>query len=287
MHHARTPKKDFDIKRTFMGLAIGAVAVFTLACGGGGDDEPDPTATSAGASGAPAATSQGGTTPAAGATSNVGGSGKTASIANLNSYKYTIKMSGSGGPLDGLDESLEGLGANTSNPTFEIAGSYIKPDKAQTTMKIAGLETSVTIIGNQQWTSFMGQTIGPSPATATDITDANFLADFWTDDDLGDAIKDFKCGNKENVNGVSATKCSLDKAGFEKLAKEDPDFMSGIDVSSLTRATIDVWVADANFPVRMRMDVAGKETSGAAFDFKVEMEVTDVNANFQISAPRT
>lgn len=279
-----------SLKRGIVALAIGAIAALTLsACGGGGDD-PDPTATTGSGSTGTSSTPASGTTPSTSATSSSGSTGGTitrASIASLNSYKYSIKMSGTGGPLEDITGELSGLGGSNSNLSFEIAGAYIRPDKAQTSIKFGDLETSTVIVGNQQWSTFGGMTSGPTPATATDVADANFLADFWTDDDLGSAIKEFKCGNKENVNGVSATKCTLDKAGFEKQAAETDGFLGNIDVSTLSTANVDVWIADAGHPVRMRMDVAGKDADSQDFNFKVEMEVTEVNGNFQIEAPKT
>lgn len=274
------------LKRSILGLAIGAIAALTLACGGGGGDDPDPTATS-GSGG-----SSGGTTGTATPSGSGSGSGSNAptraSISNLNSYKYTIKMTGTGSIMADIAGGLEEIGGSSSGSvTFEVSGAYIKPDKAQTTIKLGSFETSTVIIGNQQWTSAFGQVIGPSPATTSDVTSANFLADFWTDDGLGSAIEDFKCGGKENVNGVSATKCTLDKAAVERLSREDPTFMDGINASSLTTANVDAWIADGGYPVRMRMQMAGKDDAGANFTMNVEMDVTDINGNFQITAPRT
>lgn len=269
------------------GVALGAVAFFALACGGGGSKDPAPTATTGAAN--PASTVAAGTTPASGSTQAA--SVTRASVANLNSYKYLIKMSGKGGPMGeitgGLDQTLSQSGL-TAGPSlvFEVSGAYIKPDKAQTAIKFGTLTTSSTVIGNQQWSSFGGQTLGPLPATAADVANANFLNDFWTDDGIGASLKDFKCGSKESVNGVSAVKCSLDKAGFEKLSKNS-GVLTGLEGSTYTTASIEVWIADAGYPVRMRMDVAGKDASKADFSFKVELDVTDINGNFQITAPKS
>jgi hypothetical protein len=210
-------------------------------------------------------------------------------IANLNSYKYSLKMSGTGGLVGDITSGLGGVGGSTpaSGVVLEVSGAYIKPDKAQTSIKVAGFETSTTVIGNQQWSSFGGMVQGPTPATASDVEDANFLLGFWEGEDITDNIKDFKCGGKENVNGVSAVKCTADKALIDKMAREDPSILSDLDASSLSNANIDLWLADAGYPVRMRMDVAGKDLANKDFSFKVEMDVTEVNGNFQITAPRT
>jgi hypothetical protein len=279
---------ELGIKRRVFALAAGAMLVALLAaCGGDKNNDKSATSTpsSADTSGAPAATPATSAT-ATGSGSAPGGSA-SAGLSNLNSYKYSLKMSGNGGPVGDITEGLAGLGADSADAVLEVTGSYIKPDKAQTSIKVAGFETSTTVIGNQQWNTFGGQTQGPNPATASDLADANFLMGFWQGDDLSSNIKDFKCSGKENVNGVSAQKCSADKATLDKMAKDDPEFLQGINATSLSDAQIDIWLADAGYPVRMRMDVSGKDTANKDFNFKVEMDVTDINGSFQIAPPKT
>jgi hypothetical protein len=198
-----------------------------------------------------------------------------------------MKLSGTGGPLADLTGELGSLGSSASNVALEVSGAFIKPDKAQTSIKVAGFSTSTVIIGNQQWTTFAGQTQGPLPATQSDVNDANFLTGFWEGESLANNLKEFKCGGKENVNGVSAQKCTADKATLERIAKDQPDFLEGINASSLGNANIDIWLADAGYPVRMRMDVSGKDTSNKDFSFKVEMDVTEINGGFKIEAPKS
>jgi hypothetical protein len=281
----------FGFKRRVLALAAGAMLVTLLAaCGGDKKDDNKsasdaPTATTAAGS-----TNTGNTgassTPVSGATSTASGS-TSAGFSNLNSYKYTLKMSGSGGPVGDITDGLAGAGINSQNVVIEFNGAYIKPDKAQVAIKVGNFETSTTVIGTQQWNTFAGQTQGPLPATQSDLEDANFLLGFWQDDDISQNIDDFKCSGKENVNGVSAQKCSADKSTLEKVAKDNPEFLSSINASSLSNAQIDVWLADGNYPVRMRMDVSGKDTENKDFNFKVDMDVTDINGNFQITAPKT
>jgi hypothetical protein len=278
---------EFGFKRRVFALAAGVMLVTLLAaCGGDKKDDtsssPTPAATSA-ASGGGATSAN---TPVTSATSTASGA-TTAGFSDLNSYKYTLKLSGNGGPVGDITDGLSSLGVNDDNATLEVNGSFIKPDKAQTSIKVAGFETSTTVIGNQQWNTFAGQTQGPLAATASDLADANFLLGFWEGGDISENVKDFKCGGKENVNGVSAQKCSADKATLDKVAQDSPDFLSSINASSLSNAQIDIWLADAGYPVRMRMDVSGKDTANKDFNFKVEMDVTDINGNFQISAPKS
>lgn len=271
-----------SFKRRFFGLAGTALLGGLLIACGGGDDDGD-----SGSNNPPAeATSGSGSssnTPAAGSTAPSGSnnSGGNAAVADLNSYKYTMKFTGNGGPVADILESIPGAS------TVEFSGAYIKPDKATTSIKAGSFESISTIIGNQQWTSFGGLVQGPTPATATDVTDANFLAAFFEDDGFNNSLKDFDCGGSENVNGVSARKCTLDKAGFEKLVQSNPDFAGGIEYSSLSKAESQVWLTEKDYPVRMRMDVAGKDTANKDFAFKIEVDVTDINGNFTISPPKS
>ena len=63
--------------------------------------------------------------------------------------------------------------------------------------------------------------------------------------------------------------------------------MEGLDIAILSTANVEAWIAEGGFPVRMRMDVASKDSLNADFNFKVELDVTDINGNFQITAPRS
>ncbi len=272
---------EFTFKRPVIALAAAALLV-ALVAGCGGDKKDDKSGSDAGTSTSTGASSS---TPARSATSSSGAS-STSGLSDLKSYKYSLKMSGNGGPVGELSSSLGGSSGST-NAVVEVSGAYIKPDRAQTSIKVAGLEISTVVIGSQQWNTFAGQTQGPTSAAASDLEDANFLLGFWEGDDLSASIKDFKCGGKETVNGVSAKKCTADKATLEKLSKENSDFLAGINASSLSNAQVDVWLTDADYPVRMRMDVSGKDTANKDFNFKVEMDVTDINGNFQITAPKT
>lgn len=271
----------FTLKRRLFGLAAGALAVMLLAgCGGDKNDDNDgsssgdntPVATSQGA-----ATSTAGT-PAAGATS--GATASSTGFSNLNSYKYKLVFSGTGGVVDEILSSFENA------KSAEFSGAFIKPDKAQASIKGGSFEAVATVIGNQQWQSFNGLVQGPLPATAQDIADANIIDAFW-ESSFQENIKSFKCGGKENANGVSATKCTLDKAGFETLLNQSDTFVPGLKGSTLSRAEAQVWLADEGYPVRMRMQGVGKDGANKDFDFKVEMDVTDINGNFQITAPKT
>lgn len=273
-------------RRIAAGVSIAVLAALLVACGGDSDNGSagaDPTATQ------PVATAATGGSASPSNRATPGATVTNQGLANLNSYKYTLKMSGTGGPVGDITSGLSDLAGGTpsANVVMEISGAYIKPDKAQTSIKIAGFETSTVVIGNQQWATFAGQTIGPQPATAADLADANFLEGFWEGEELTQNIKDFNCSGKENVNGVSATKCTADKAVIDRMTQADPSLLANLDATSLSRAQIDIWIADAGYPVRMRMDIAGKDTANKDFPFKVEMDLTDINGNFQITPPRT
>lgn len=271
----------FRFKRRVLGLAAGAVILSLIAACGG--DKNDNESSSSSGENTPVSTSQSAGapsagTPAAGATSAT--SASSSGFSSLNSYKYRLVFSGTGGVVEEILSNFQGA------TTAEFSGAFIKPDKAQASIKGGSFEAVATVIGNQQWQSFNGVVQGPLPATAQDIEDANIIDAFWQSS-FQDNMKSFKCGGKENTNGVSAIKCTLDKAGFEALLNQSDSFVPGLKGSTLSQAEAQVWLADEGYPVRMRMQGAGKDAANKDFDFKVEMDVTDINGSFQITAPKT
>jgi len=98
-------------------------------------------------------------------------------------------------------------------------------------------------------------------------------------------ISGFKCGNKENVNGVSATKCTADKSVLDQMVREDPSVLQRFGATSLSHFQMDIWFADEGYPVKMFQYYKGKDRKNEDFWYMVELDVTEINSNFQISAP--
>lgn len=257
--------------RRLLLLAGGLIAATVIACGGGDDKEP---------SDATAVTSNGTAVPSAAAGSTPGASTGVTLLADLKSYKYTLTISGNGGPVAGL------LGSSGAS-SFKVTGAYIKPDKQQIVAEVGSITGETIIVGGQQWSRANGVLTGPIATDEYSLRRANPILAFWDGGPLREIIREFNCaGAPSSMNGVQARKCTLDKAGYEKVAKSWGDFLGGLIHQSYSRASAEVWMAQEGFPVRMRLDVAGKDKDGKDFDYKLEMDLSDINGSFEITAPQ-
>jgi len=256
-----------------------------LGCGGG--DKKEDTKQSSPNSPAASQTSTGSSTPASSGASSLSTAGSK--LADLDSYRYNLKMSGQGGPLTQLSSSLGGLsgaGTPTQNVTFEVDGAYVKPDKAQMTMSIGTLKITRTVIGKQEWSGFGGINTGPTTATSTAPEELSLAVAFWDEGFLASA-KDFKCsGNQETVNGIQTRKCSIDKETFQKLSNLGGGLISGSSFKELSSFAFDAWLAERKgYPVRFRAEMKGKDTDSKDFNFNVSLDLTDINKTIEIKPP--
>jgi len=214
-------------------------------------------------------------------------------LSDLNSYRYTLRMEGSGGPLAELATLFGATAGSTPTAnqkvTFEVKGAYVKPDKGQMTITIGSFIVSQTIIGRQEWTSFGGITQGPSP-TNPDPSDLSFVVSLW-DEGLSDAVASFSCSSsRETVNSVATRKCGMDQSSFDVLRDLLGGFLGGAesDIKELTRFSLEAWIAESGgYPVRLRIDMAGKDSANQSFSLTVSVDITDVNSTgIKIEAPR-
>lgn len=255
----KIPQHGLLPRLVLIASAVGLAAAL-ISCGSGDDPEPQEP------------------TPAVSATSGQGNTLKVALLSSLDSYKFTLQIDGDGGPV----ASLSG-----GSGTFNVTGSYIKPDRQQTAIKAGDQTIQSVIVGNQQWTVSAAGVQGPLPTGPNSLVLANPILAFWDGGPLREIILEFECsGTTSTMNGVSARRCTLDKAGYEKVTKTWGDFLGGLVHQSYSRATAEVWMADAGVPVRIRLDVAGKDRNGADFDYKLALDVTDIGSTFEIIPPQ-
>lgn len=317
MDPAPPPDKPWSLlARRGVLLLAGLAIVASVACGGddkksdggsGGSNTPAATATSSSGSGSSSATatpssSSGSGSPSATATPSSSSSGGSSSGSSgaakldaVNSYRYTVHMegTGTGGPLAGMRDSIGSVpGQNTPTAneaiTFDVNGAYVKPDKAQYTIKIGSFQVGQTVIGNQEWTTFGGVTSGPSPSTSSTAADLSLIATIFDEDFSNNVANKTNCADgKETVNGVPTRKCSLDKAGLEKLDTQLGGFFEDTSPKDLKSFQLDLWNADpGGYPVKMTMELSGKDTDGKDYGLKVEMNLTDINKSIEIKAPK-
>jgi hypothetical protein len=107
-------------------------------------------------------------------------------------------------------------------------------------------------------------------------------ADMFTDILPDEMLKGAKT-SKETVNGVKTTRYSFDKKSLGDLAKELGEGSGGL--KELNEANLDVWVNDDNVPVKFVMNMNGKDEQGKKVAVELQMNIKDINGNFQIKAP--
>jgi hypothetical protein len=94
-----------------------------------------------------------------------------------------------------------------------------------------------------------------------------------------------KCDSgKETVNGVSTRKCSIDKSALASV----PDlagFFEDVNMQNLNAFSMNLWLADQGYPVKLNVDMAGKDSSQRDYALKMQMDLTDVNKSIDIKAP--
>ncbi len=276
-------------QRWFRGLVLafaGGLVVLAVACGG--DDEAK------GASGSgkatPAPTGRPGT-------QTNGAAPVRAGLADLTSYKCTLRIEGNGGPLADLESLLSPTGATPGAQAVSFEGNvtFVKPDKAQVSIKLGGETFGQTTIGRQQWSTLGGLTVGPNAVGPQTPSDLSVCASFW-DDGFAESASSFQCtGSRESVNGQQTRKCSIDKNTFDQVRQlvggvlGDPD--SGI--KDLTRFQMELWVTEgtnsvpAGLPARFRADMAGKDMSNRDFAIKIDLDVTNINdSGLSVAAPK-
>lgn len=174
----------------------------------------------------------------------------------------------------------------------KFTGAYAAPDRTQ--LKLDGGQNSPlgTIefiqIGNTSYTKLGSAAWQQSQANGAtsgivDQVDPREICRQFEQSLTGDVPS-----RKEQVNGVEATRYDYDRTALEKLGSGD-GFLgaiggSGEDLPENTKMS--VWVSDKDkFPVKMQIDASGTQ-AGEDFAIKMSLNVTDLNGNVTINAPR-
>src|SRR5215212_4521194 len=195
-----------------------------------------------------------------------------------------------------------GGSANSTDPTalfssllsdVKFSGAYVAPDR--TSFKFEGGKDSLLggqaiefiQIGNTSYTKF-GAT-GWQSSTGTSGT-----MDFTENLDprqLCNSLKGTLAGDvpsrKEKINGVDAVRYDYDRKTLEKLIKDNPgvfgDFTGGEIPENFK---MNIWVSEKEkFPVKMLVSGSGTD-QGQKYSFELEFNVSDLNGNVKIDAPK-
>lgn len=259
------------LSRALLCVLLPATLALVLACGGK-ETTPKPAAPAGSSTGSMA-------NPPAGVL-DLTSSAKN--LQNISSFRFDLSMKVEMGP------PVAG-GSNSPDAAFATAflgllgnlaatGSYVAPDQAEVTLTFFGQEMSYVQIGSKAWektgSSWKATVAGNDFAfTPTDIFDQWIPAQ---------VLKGGRV-TLETVNGVSATRYSFDKDAMEKFAHE---FGDGTNFQDLSEGSLDLWVTDDDLPVKLSLNVTGKDADGQETTIKVEMNIRDLNdASIKIKAP--
>jgi hypothetical protein len=219
-----------------------------------------------------------------------------AGLSDLTSYRCALTIQGSGSALADLEAALSPQAPGTPpavGPTataaqtvgFEATVVYVKPDKAQLSIKIGDQAYGQTTIGKQQWSSLGSLTVGPNAVPAQTPSDLSLCAAFW-DGGFADSAADFQCSGKpQNVNGQESLKCAIDSATFDQIKQALGGIVSDAEsgIRELSRFQMELWVTDGSgnvpggLPVRFQADMAGKDSANKDFAMKINMDLTRIN----------
>jgi hypothetical protein len=285
--------------------AILGVALLA-ACGGGEDEETEPSAATSTAA-APAAgdVSATGTpqlhatgTPQEGSPSASPSGGSAQQIgcefpSDIESFRFTMTMkanlpstpeapTGTPGPLGDFLGALSGLMGD-----MKMEGAVITPDRSSVEMTVGGHEFgSFVQIGSRSWMKVAGLTDWTEEPTSEGSPFLFSPMDFCktTEKDLSSALSGLK-GENETVNGIEAVHYHLDMTDLKLLQ----DLLgSSEDLGQLPKEfNMDVWLAqDGDWPVRMSLAASGENDNGQSLSFDIAIEFKDFNdSSIKIEPP--
>jgi hypothetical protein len=169
---------------------------------------------------------------------------------------------------------LDNVGDGSFKYTFN--GAWIKPDKAQLEVNLAGQSFKQTIIGDQQWLTIAGVAQGPLPATDS-AESLSFTDDFFDKPVLEEITRTFDCSQAENVNGVDAVKCVGDLDDYNQLDANFNYLLSDGSVKEVNAFNGTVWIArNGGFVVKTNIQVGGKTNDDRDFAFTLTQSVSDI-----------
>jgi hypothetical protein len=207
-------------------------------------------------------------------------------LADLNSYRYTMKIEGN---ATALTDAAGGFGTPGSDVKVAYSGAYVKPDRGQQQITLGdSLKVDVITIGRQQWTGIGGTYGAPESASRTP-EDYSAAIGFWDNGFMEDA-GDLRCsGNRETINGIQTRTCGIDSAAFSQLS----DLLGGVSGSGddgfveYTNVSFQLWIAEpGGYIVRLRMDIAGHEAVKRNVRMHIELDVMNVNdTSIRINPP--
>lgn len=214
----------------------------------------------------------------------VDGDAACRAIKELSSFRFTLRVqlqipelqpgaveAGTPGPLDPFTEGLTALLSD-----LNIQGAYVRPDRSQVTMKVAGEDITVITIGDKEWTRK-----GTLPWAASAVTPGSSVA--FSPDDLCELTRalllvEGLTGEPETVDSVKTRHYRADNAALSALANLFGDAAELVDPPQ--SFTTDIWLAEeGQWPLRLNLEAADKDNQGRDVRVAMAMELKDVNSS--------
>ncbi len=216
----------------------------------------------------------------AGSGENGGPLASCESIADIDSYRYTISLKlqspafqatpqGTPDVLGNFAEALTALFAD-----MKLEGAYVAPDRTQVVLHFEDEELELRTVGDKSWvrvgTTWQEQGSPPEPGAL--LTPRSVCED--TVKEVAASLKGLPA-ERATVNGVDADHYHLDEADLERL----PALLgTGKDAQLPQRFQVDLWLArDGQWPVRLRIAAADANGEGQATGLELFMEFQDID----------
>ena len=247
-----------------MRLILATICLLTalfIACDGGNGDSGNNATPQATAGESGQSTTPPDVTPPANATAEA----IPDPFAELQSYRYSIQLSGEG------------------TDSVAIKGSAKAPDSIAVDFYLAGSDTpvsSVIIIGEKAWmkNTVSGQWEEADIANAESQVSGVLPKDFWGTFPMDEIVGVSADLGDETVNGAQARHYQIANASPDTLAKVAQIFGSVDETSQPEEFSLDLWRAVGGWPLKAMISAtypAGAEISSAT----ISWEVSDVNSS--------
>ena len=211
-------------------------------------------------------------------------------LMELRSFRFNLKFSLDLGDMSGLTDSTDPedeFGAGLAQAflalfsNVSVDGAYVAPDSYDVKMSLAGEDVHMIQIGDEAWVNDGSGWVATDPGT-TELTPFGNPSDLATDLIPNEVLQNAEISS-EKVNGLDTTHYHFDKDSLQAVAQDLGQETS--DFGDVDSMTLDVWLAEGNIPVKLAVDVSGKDTNGGKMALKASFDITDINGDVTIDRP--
>lgn len=269
--------------RLVLPVVAGFLLALVIACGGGDDKA------ASGDASAPVNAAPSGSQPSGGGTtSQVLDLASTRSkLLDLRSFRFDMALKMDlGDALKPTSEDDDALGSAFAAlllgafGDIKAEGAFVAPDSAEMKLKLGGMDVSFVQIGDKAWVRYLGawQEADPESDLGFGQSPTEMFEQFLPAEVLKGART-----SRETMNGQQTTRYAFDKKSLEELAEDLGEDAGGL--GELSSANLDVWLTDEDIPVKVVLDMTGKDEGGNNVSMQLTMNVRDINADIKIKPP--